>query len=99
MFFNAHFTFFECSIGSRLYRSEELSHSKYPTDFVIQTAAKASGIGPLDQGVIGLSVLVRDVLGVSMDKSQTMTDWRLRPMTSQQIEYAGNDVKYLFECM
>jgi ribonuclease D len=66
--------------------------------FIVQLAAKTAGIGPLDGGVIGYGPLVQQVLDIKLDKSQTMTDWRLRPLTKEQISYAANDVKYLFAC-
>ncbi len=43
----------------------------------------------------GYAALVEAELGVTLDKSQTRTDWARRPLTAAQIEYAGNDVVHL----
>ncbi len=44
---------------------------------------------------VGYGALVSDVLGVTLDKSDTYTDWAKRPLSKTQIEYALNDVRYL----
>ena len=44
---------------------------------------------------IGYADLVQQLLGVSLDKSQTRTDWRQRPLTSAQLDYAAADVLHL----
>lgn len=46
-------------------------------------------------GQIGYAELVQRVLGVELEKSQTRTDWRRRPLTSAQLSYAADDVRYL----
>ncbi len=45
----------------------------------------------------GYAALVEAELGVTLDKSQTRTDWARRPLTAAQIAYAGNDVVHLPE--
>jgi ribonuclease D len=44
---------------------------------------------------ISLSNLVRHELGVSLAGSETRTDWRRRPLTDAQLDYASDDVRYL----
>lgn len=44
---------------------------------------------------IGYGGLVLDVLDVDLPKTQSRTDWTRRPLSAEQIEYAGDDVKYL----
>ena len=44
---------------------------------------------------IGYGAMVEEELGVTLEKSQSRTNWLLRPLTSKQIEYAGEDVAYL----
>jgi ribonuclease D len=44
---------------------------------------------------VGYGALVNDIAGVKLDKSDTFTDWARRPLSSTQIEYALNDVRYL----
>ena len=46
---------------------------------------------------IGYASLVENELGVELDKSQTRTNWLQRPLTEKQIQYAGDDVFYLYQ--
>ncbi|MCA9491042.1 MAG: HRDC domain-containing protein [Actinobacteria bacterium] len=43
----------------------------------------------------GLSTLLARVLDVRLDKGEQYTDWRRRPLSDKQIEYARADVAYL----
>lgn len=45
----------------------------------------------------GLKDLVRDVLGFTLDKSAQQTDWGSPNLSSQQLEYSANDVRYLIQ--
>lgn len=45
---------------------------------------------------ISLLDLVRDVAGVTLLKSQTVSDWSTRPFTPRQLDYLVDDVRYLF---
>jgi ribonuclease D len=59
--------------------------------FDLQIAAGLVGFGyPLSHGS-----LVSQLLGVQMAKGETLTEWRSRPLTQQQIHYAFDDVRYL----
>ena len=44
---------------------------------------------------IGYANLVEKVLGQTLNKSQTRTDWSKRPLSKQQIQYAEDDVRFL----
>ena len=44
---------------------------------------------------IGYAALVRELLGLELEKESTRTDWTRRPLSDQQIEYAINDVAWL----
>lgn len=44
---------------------------------------------------IGYANLVREVLDVDLSKTQTRTDWKRRPLSSQQLHYAADDVIHL----
>lgn len=46
---------------------------------------------------IGYATLVENELGIQLDKSQTRTNWLQRPLTNAQIQYAGDDVFYLYQ--
>jgi ribonuclease D len=46
---------------------------------------------------VGYAPLVKETLGVALDKGDTYTDWAKRPLSDTQVEYALNDVRYLPE--
>jgi ribonuclease D len=59
--------------------------------FDLQIAAALVGYAyPLGHGA-----LVSQVLGVQLSKGETLTEWRDRPLTHQQLRYAFDDVRYL----
>lgn len=43
----------------------------------------------------GYGALIEALLGVQLDKRHARTDWRQRPLTSEQLQYAADDVRYL----
>ena len=45
---------------------------------------------------IGYAALVEKCCGVTLDKEETQSDWLARPLSEKQIEYAANDVIYLY---
>lgn len=59
--------------------------------FDTQLAATVLGYG--DQ--IGYGNLVKQCLNVELDKAHARTDWRQRPLSAEQLEYAADDVRYL----
>src|SRR5919201_6479399 len=44
---------------------------------------------------LGHGTLVGQVLGVRLAKGETLTEWRHRPLTPEQVRYAFDDVRYL----
>ena len=44
---------------------------------------------------LGYQALVRTLLGVEVDKSETRSDWQQRPLSTAQFEYAAVDVVHL----
>jgi ribonuclease D len=50
-----------------------------------------------DHHQIGYASLVENELNVQLDKSQTRTNWLQRPLTAKQLQYAGDDVVYLYQ--
>ncbi|GMQ88557.1 MAG: ribonuclease D [Gammaproteobacteria bacterium] len=44
---------------------------------------------------MGYANFVKDRLDLSLDKTQTRTDWSHRPLSDKQLKYAGDDVRYL----
>ncbi len=43
----------------------------------------------------GYGTLTQRILGLSMGKTETRTDWRKRPLTREQLNYALDDVRHL----
>lgn len=62
---------------------------------IFDTQVAASLLGYGEQ--IGYANLVKDLLNVEVDKSQTRTDWTNRPLNEKQLSYAATDVIYLAE--
>lgn len=44
---------------------------------------------------LGYASLVSQMLGITLDKGQTRTDWKRRPLAQAQLRYAADDVIYL----
>lgn len=44
---------------------------------------------------IGYGNLVKEVLAIELDKGQSRTDWKKRPLTKEQLRYAADDAIYL----
>ena len=59
--------------------------------FDTQVAAAMVGYGAQP----GYAPLVERVLGVTVEKTETLTDWTRRPLTAAQLAYAADDVRYL----
>lgn len=59
---------------------------------VLDTQIAAAFLG--HGGSVGYAALVRELLGVELDKSLQVSDWT-GPLTPAQIEYALNDVRHL----
>ena len=59
--------------------------------FDTQIAASLAGLGAMQS----LAKLVQTLLGETLDKSETTSDWLKRPLTPGQIEYAATDVRVL----
>jgi ribonuclease D len=59
--------------------------------FDTQIAAALTGL----PAQIGYAEAVRRLLGRELAKSHTRTDWSRRPLSSEQLEYALDDVRYL----
>lgn len=59
--------------------------------FDTQIAAAFAGYG----ASISYHALVNAVCGVTLDKSQTRSEWMQRPLSSEQLRYAADDVAYL----
>ena len=60
---------------------------------VFDTQIAASLTGAPAQ--VGYADLVRRLLGCDLAKAHTRTDWSVRPLSPEQIEYALDDVRYL----
>lgn len=62
---------------------------------VFDTQIAAPLLGFPDQ--TGYATLVKEILGVTLEKLHTRADWSLRPLSQEQIHYAADDVIYLAE--
>lgn len=62
---------------------------------ILDTQIAASLIDESEQ--VSYAKLVEAECGVSLDKSQTRTNWLKRPLTAKQLEYAADDVFYLYQ--
>lgn len=60
---------------------------------IFDTQIAAPLLGYTEQ--IGYAALVQEVIGVSLDKAHSRTDWSNRPLTDEQLKYAFDDVHYL----
>jgi ribonuclease D len=69
-------------------------HGKPPSP-VFDTQIAALLLGYAEQ--IGYANLVKEVLGVELDKLHTRADWSQRPLSADQLKYAADDVVYLAE--
>lgn len=84
--------------NKRLHAARQDLEVLYQTDarlpaplFDTQVAAGLAGFADN----IGYADLVQQLLGITLDKSQTRTDWRQRPLTAAQLDYAAADVLHL----
>lgn len=77
--------------------SEDLIALKYACNalpqplFDTQVAAALSGVG----AGLGYQRLLQDMLGVTVDKGETRSDWLRRPLSDAQLHYAADDVRHL----
>lgn len=62
--------------------------------FDTQIAAMVCGFGEN----VSYGTLVHEITSVELDKSCRLTDWSIRPLDENQLEYALNDVTYLVDC-
>ncbi len=60
---------------------------------VFDTQLAAAVLGYNHQ--VSYADLVRDVLGVSLEKKHTRADWTRRPLSADELDYAMDDVRYL----
>ncbi len=60
--------------------------------FDTQIGAALAGIG----GGMGYQKLVAEITGTTLPKGETRSDWMRRPLSPAQLEYAADDVEYLF---
>lgn len=60
---------------------------------IFDTQIAAPMIGLADQ--IGYAGMVAELLGITLGKGHTRTDWSVRPLSPEQLRYAADDVAYL----
>ncbi|QIQ22078.1 ribonuclease D [Zophobihabitans entericus] len=81
--------------------SEDLDVFMHEFNFIPQPLLDSQVVAAfLDNPISsGYATLVNKYLGVELDKSETRTDWLLRPLTDKQCHYAAADVYYLIPLM
>lgn len=62
--------------------------------FDTQIAAQVCGLGEC----VSYENLVRAFCGIELDKSCRLTNWQLRPLSEEQLNYAAGDVTHLITC-
>ena len=62
---------------------------------IFDTQLAAPLLGLPDQ--MGYGNFVREMLGLTLDKAHSRTDWSHRPLGNSQLSYAADDVRYLAE--
>lgn len=67
--------------------------AKQPPLRLLDTQIGAALTGLSDQ--VGYATLVSHLLDIHLSKEQTRTDWRQRPLSKAQLDYAADDVRYL----
>ena len=72
---------------------EVLAPATGPLVGLFDTQVAAALIGLSAQ--VGYGELVKQLLGASLHKAETRTDWSRRPLSAAQIAYALDDVRYL----
>lgn len=60
---------------------------------IFDTQIAATLLGQGEQ--VGYGALVKEVLGVELEKGHARADWCLRPLDAAQLAYAADDVRYL----
>ena len=55
------------------------------------------GAGFAGHSSSSLSSLLKAFLGLEVAKGDRLTDWRVRPLTSSQLDYAASDVDHLLD--
>ncbi|MEX2480945.1 MAG: ribonuclease D [Gammaproteobacteria bacterium] len=73
---------------------EVLHHAGAPLAAPLLDTQIAAALGGFNDQ-IGYADLVYELLGIALDKSQTRTDWRRRPLSAAQLSYAADDVRHL----
>tara|TARA_R110002073_G_scaffold142347_4_gene294225 strand:+ start:3276 stop:4400 length:1125 start_codon:yes stop_codon:yes gene_type:complete len=68
------------------------AHGEVPAP-LFDTQIAAALLGRPEQ--IAYAGLVAELCGVELDKSSSRTDWSRRPLSTRQLDYAADDVRYL----
>ncbi|NOU50195.1 ribonuclease D [Pseudoalteromonas sp. JBTF-M23] len=62
----------------------------FDTQFALQVLGEGN--------CVGFANMVKTILAVEIDKSESRTNWLQRPLTQKQLDYAASDVFYLMPC-
>ncbi len=73
---------------------EHLHHYTFAKPVNVFDTQLAAAFAGLSAG-LSLQKLVAEIAGVTLPKTETVTDWTQRPLTEAQLAYALDDVRYL----
>ena len=62
----------------------------FDTQFALQLLGKGN--------CVGFALMVKTLLNIEIDKSESRTNWLQRPLTTKQLDYAAADTFYLLPC-
>jgi ribonuclease D len=65
-------------------------HPMFDTQFALQLLGEGN--------CVGFASMVKNLLDIEIDKSESRTNWLQRPLTDKQLDYAASDVFYLLPC-
>ncbi|MBQ4860294.1 ribonuclease D [Pseudoalteromonas sp. MMG013] len=65
-------------------------HPMFDTQFALQLLGEGN--------CVGFASMVKKLLDVEIDKSESRTNWLQRPLTEKQLDYAASDVYFLLPC-
>ena len=74
----------------------EIFNLLFPTQPITRIFDTQTGLAFLGYGAqIGYQKALQECLGIAISKAETRSDWLMRPLSPEQLQYAALDVQYL----